>query len=164
MWRYLAGAASALLLVAAGFFMAKGLAGKAAQATPETTATAEALSPAMNFAELPEPPRASELSKEQKRFNRYDRDRNQAVSKEEFLTSRRKAYERLDTNKDGLISFDEYSAKAQLKFAKADVNRSATLDRREFSTTRVVRKQKPRPDCPPPLRQPKTDSEDDSDA
>ena len=45
--------------------------------------------------------------------------------------------------------FDEWAIKSREKFAKADADRSSTLNRAEFATTAVVRRVKPRPDCPP---------------
>ena len=94
-----------------------------------------------------EPPEASEKTREQKRFDRYDRNRDGKVDRDEYLLSRHKAFAKLDTNGDGKLSFEEYSAKAIGKFDKADADRSGTLDAAEFATTRVQRK--PRPKCPP---------------
>lgn len=165
MWRYLAGAVSALMLVAAGLMLGKGLAGGDPRipAMPAEAPAGIALADSMAFGAKAPVPTASERSREEKRFDRYDRDKNGAVSQAEYLVSRRKAYDRLDANGDGIVSFDEYAAKANAKFAKADADKSAALNRSEFSTTRVVRKSKPKPACPP-VRQGPVPSADQEEA
>jgi hypothetical protein len=179
MWRFLGGAASAMVLLAAGFFLIKSMAetsepvpmAKAeptALTMPKGKAPSSMLAAPMTFADrLAPPPSASEKSKEEKRFDRFDKDKNGAVSRVEYLTSRRKAYTKLDTNGDGQLSFEEYAIKTVVKFAKADGNRSQGLDRREFSTTRPLRKAKPKPKCAPsrgPLQAPSSTSEAEEDA
>lgn len=149
MGRYLAGVASALLLVTAGFFLWSGLARREV-GVPMPAAAMAALAPAVAAdpgAAVAEPPEASEKTREQKRFDRYDRNRDGKVDRDEYLLSRHKAFAKLDTNGDGKLSFEEYSAKAIGKFDKADADHSGTLDAAEFATTRVQRK--PRPKCPP---------------
>lgn len=90
----------------------------------------------------------SPATKEQRRFNRYDHDKNGEITQEEYLASRRKAFAKLDLNGDGKLSFDEYSAKAIKKFAVADASHDGKLTPVEFATTAV--KRKPRPiNCPP---------------
>jgi len=87
-----------------------------------------------------EPPAATEKTREEKRFQRYDKDRDGRVSREEFLASRRKAYAKLDADGDGKLNFDEWSVKTTTRFAKADSDKSATLTAEEFATTRIARK------------------------
>lgn len=153
MWRYLIGGASSLILVAAGFFLVKTMA-EPQNVIPNAPTTGEIakddpLASPMRFAAKDAPPTATELSKEEKRFNRYDKDKNGAVSKPEYLASRQKAYAKLDSNGDGVLSFDEYAVKTGLKFAKADGDKTGVLNRTEFSTTRVIRKPKLKLNCPP---------------
>lgn len=145
MWRFLAGAGSALLLAGAGFaWWSSGERGQPALIGAPGLAAAGAPGVA-------EPPQADEKTREQKRFDRYDKDRNEAVSRDEYLASRVKAFERLDLDRDGRLSFDEWAKKTTDKFAGADGDRDGRLDRQEFATTRVVRKGPPRKaDCPPP--------------
>ncbi|WP_419827463.1 EF-hand domain-containing protein [Sphingomonas sp.] len=144
--RYLAGVASALLLVAAGFFLWRALARDGtAPALPQPLAQVAAAGPEAPTAA--DAPQATEATREEKRFHRYDHDRDGKVSREEYLAARRKAFARLDLNHDGVLQFDEYAAKAGAKFAGADADKSGALDAAEFATTRVVRKAKPR--CPP---------------
>ncbi len=106
---------------------------------------------AMTFADVSPPIEASEKTREEKRFSRYDKDKNGAVSRGEYLISRQKAYAKLDTNADGKLSFDEYAVKTVAKFATADRDRTGALTAAEFMTTRVVRKTA-KSKCPPPSR------------
>ncbi|MCJ8156197.1 histidine kinase [Sphingomonas sp. LaA6.9] len=149
MGRFLAGVASALLLAGAGIFWWQ----SRAESEPRLP-----LAPAVQSAGLPlsddpvpDPPEASAKTREEKRFGRYDKDRNGGISTEEYFASRRKAFAKLDANRDGRLSFDEWGAKTREKFAKADTDRSQVLNRAEFATTAPVRKSRPKPDCPPAI-------------
>ena len=147
--RYLAGVASALLLVAAGFFLWTGLArgeGSVPSAPPQAAPSSSAAM--ANATAVIDPPQATERTREQKRFDRYDRNRDGKVDRDEYLLNRRKAFAKLDTDGDGKLSFDEYSARAIAKFAKADADRSGALIAAEFATTRVERKPEPESRCP----------------
>ncbi len=85
--------------------------------------------------------------REARRFNRYDKDRNGAINRDEYLANRKKAFAKLDLNGDGKLSFDEYTVKTVKKFATADRNGDGTLTPPEFATTAI--KRKPRAPCPP---------------
>ena len=153
MWRYLAGGAAALLMVALGvlIFNARArtdpmlppqplVAGQPSQATPAGTPLPDTV------------PEATERTREQKRFDRYDKDRDGKVTRDEYLMQRRKAFAKLDTNHDGQLSFDEWAIKAETKFATADKDKSNSLTAAEFATTAVKRKPK-RVNCPPAQQQ-----------
>ena len=86
--------------------------------------------------------------REARRFNRYDKDRDGAVTREEYFVSRQKAYARLDLDGDGKLSFAEYSAKAAKKFMTADLNRDQQLGAAEFASTAVKRRVRTAPECP----------------
>ena len=144
MWRYLAGGAGALLLAGGGLMLWQSFAETPRLISPAPAVAAQATTPA-----LAEPPAASEATREEKRFNRYDKDRNGAVSREEWLASRRKAYAKLDVNGDGKLGFDEWSIKTTDRFAKADGDKSGVLTVAEFATTRIVRNEKKAPPCVP---------------
>lgn len=146
MWRFLAGVGSALALVAAGLFLFR------------SDAATEKLPPPPVATNAPEqvaetdpgdPPAATARTREQKRFDRYDKDRDGRITRDEYLASRRKAYAKLDTNGDGRLSFDEWAAKTSGKFATADKGRDGALDAAEFATTAVKRKPGKRVECPP---------------
>ncbi len=144
MGRFLAGVASALLLAAAGFFWWQGRGSSGHADVPAFAGSA-----AMAEGTVADPPEAEERTREQKRFDRYDKDRNEGVSREEYLANRQKAFARLDVNGDGRLSFDEWAKKTTDKFATADADKSGVLTRAEFATTKVVRKTPVRRDCPP---------------
>lgn len=148
MWRYLAGGVAALLMVAAGVLLSNALARRDPPAPIQPLGSAPAAAPTDPLPDaLPE---ASARTREQKRFDRYDKDRNDSVTREEYLAARRKAFAKLDTNHDGALSFDEWAIKATTKFAGADKDRSNTLSRAELATTAVKRKAPRRPvNCPP---------------
>ncbi|WP_294322728.1 histidine kinase [uncultured Sphingomonas sp.] len=146
MWRFLAGVGSALALVAAGLFLFRSDAATEALPPPPRAATVAA------EAEVPladDPPAATPRTREQKRFDRYDKDRDGRITRDEYLASRRKAYAKLDTNGDGRLNFDEWAAKTATKFATADKGRDGALDAGEFATTAVKRKPARRVECPP---------------
>lgn len=162
MWRFLAGVASTLLLITAGFFIWQGQASTGEDIVSPPPSDGSTI---MTAADIAGPPTATDKTREQKRFGRYDKDKNGAVSREEYLTSRRKAYAKLDVSGDGRLSFEEYAIKTVTKFTVADRDRSAALTPAEFLSTRVLRtasKQK----CPPPNRVqlPVPIDADDSDA
>lgn len=144
MRRILAAGAAAALLGIAGLFWWGSKSGTASSLLP-TPAFAQT----EDHSEQSDPPQAGASTREEKRFDRYDKDRDSAITRDEYLANRRKAYARLDLNGDGQLSFDEWSKKTVDKFAKADADSSGKLDRPEFATTKVVRKAKPKPDCPP---------------
>jgi len=148
--RILASVGSALLLIVAGIFLWRDRA-DAELAPPPPVEVADG---AAVDEEPAAPPRASERTREERRFDRYDKDRNDGITREEYLRSRRTAFGKLDTNGDGRLSFDEWAAKTTAKFATADRDGSGVLTRAEFATTRVVRRTPARTaarcDCPAP--------------
>lgn len=149
MWRYFVGGAAALLLALAGMFLFRGSAASEAKLPPAPPAQAKAATDEPLPAEAP---RASERTREQKRFDRYDKDRNEAISREELLAPRRKAWAKLDKNGDGKLSFEEWAVRSVTRFAEADRDRSGAMSRAEFATTAPKRRATPRCACPPATR------------
>lgn len=149
MWRYLAGAVAALLLAGAGlFWFTSGSANRGI--SPLLPAVPQA---AEDPGALPDTvPEASAKTREQKRFSRYDKDKDGSITRDEYLMARHKAFAKLDTNGDGRLDFDEWAIKATTKFATADKDKSGALTPAEFATTAVVRKARPKAKCacPPP--------------
>ena len=145
MWRFVAGSVSALLLAGAGIILWRGADAESPIPPAPAALTASAQAPSDDA----DPPAASEKTREEKRFSRYDKDRNGAVAREEYLAARRKAFARLDANGDGRLGFEEYAVKTVEKFAKADADKTGALTPIEFATTRVIRKPSltPRCDC-----------------
>ena len=89
------------------------------------------------------------FDREAKRFNRYDKDKNGAVSRDEYFANRHKAFAKLDLDHDGKLSFDEYSAKVIAKFNVADLRHEGKLTPAEFATTAIVHKVRTKAYCPP---------------
>lgn len=150
MWRFLAGVASALLLAGAGVFLFRSSARTEPPIAALTATAASAATDGSVLADDGEIPAATAKTREERRFGRYDKDKDGAVARDEFLASRRKAFVKLDVDGDGRLSFDEWAVKAMAKFAAADADRSGRLTPAEFATTAVKRKARPRPNCPPP--------------
>ena len=148
MWRYLAGGAAALAMVGAGALVF---------GSHNNPAPLLAAQPAMHASvddqsdpPLPDTaPAALPATREQKRFNRYDKDRDGRITRDEYLMQRRKAFAKLDADHDGRLSFDEWAFKATTKFASADRDKSGAMTATEFATTAVKRKTPSRAKCPP---------------
>ncbi len=159
MWRYLAGAVAALLLAGGGILLFNGRAASDRSLPGAPASIGEEASTSLPDAA----PEASEKTREQKRFNRYDKDKNGAITSDEYLANRRKAYARLDINHDGTLSFDEWAIKATTKFAGADADRNGAMSPAEFATTAVKRKSpaKAKCACPPTPAAPDEPKEDE---
>ena len=151
MRRFLAGVAAALLLVTGGVFIWRAQAERGSAVPLLAAVVADT---PMGLADLAGPPVASERTREEKRFSRYDKDKNGAVAREEYLVARRKNFAKLDVNGDGRLGFEEYAVKAIVKFAAADKDRNGALSASEFALTRVVRKSAPKCACKPVTRVP----------
>ncbi|WP_341711976.1 EF-hand domain-containing protein [Erythrobacter sp.] len=83
----------------------------------------------------PEPPEASELSKEQQRFFRYDRNRDWRISRTEMLSTRTDAFRKLDKDGNNLLDFEEWAVATVDKFEGADVDGDNQLSPAEFAKT-----------------------------
>jgi hypothetical protein len=142
MLRFVAGVASALLLIGAGFFLWMS---RAERDDPVPPAPQAAVGEDDGDTASAEPPRASEKSREEKRFGRADKDKNGRITLEELYQPRRKAYAKLDSNKDGRLSFEEWAVSTTEKFNGADSDRSGWLSAAEFATTKPKTKAKARP-------------------
>ena len=142
MRRVLGGAVGALLLASAGLWFWQGQAEEndiPAMAPPP--AIAEVLpaagKDALAFGSAPPtPPEAPKASREEQRFNRYDRNRDEIISRLEMMGSRTKAFKSLDRDGNNLLSFEEWAAVTSDRFAKADGNRDTLLTRKEFTATK----------------------------
>lgn len=139
MWRFAAGAGSALLLVLGGFFVWQSVANREAAIEAPVAAVGDQSDDAVAEAQPDErpapPPSADSRTKEQRRFDRADKDKNGAIVLEELYQPRRRAFARLDTNGDGRLSFEEWAVRTSKKFTDADRNRDGRLTREEFATT-----------------------------
>lgn len=142
MGRFLAGSIAALLLVAAGLFWWQGEAeqdarpliaqGAARAQTPSLPGEGD---PGARGAPPPGPPAAAQRTREQRRFDRYDRNRDGAITRVEMLSTRSAAFRKLDKDGNNLLSFEEWSVRTSDRFAGADANKDGKLVAAEFATT-----------------------------
>lgn len=132
--RFSAGAASALLLVAAGLFIWTSRAQQEGPAVPGAPPP-QAAEAGLDSGTPATPPAADERTREQRRFDRADRNRDGRITLAELTYPRQRAFARLDTNHDGRLSFEEWAVRTLTKFSGADANHDGALTREEFATT-----------------------------
>jgi hypothetical protein len=84
--------------------------------------------------DLPEVP---EETKEQKRFDRLDRDRDGKITLPEMLAPRAKEFRKLDVDGNNLLTFDEWAVRSINKFKAADKGGKGYLTREDFAATRA---------------------------
>ena len=143
--RMVLGAVSALLLAGAGLFWWQGQASINA-AAPPAQMTGEPESTGLPLEELPDEdgegmqgatlPGMNEASREEKRFNRLDRNRDNAITRLEMLQPRIVMFRKLDTDHNNLLSFEEWSVTTSNKFKAADGDGNGSLNRGEYVTTK----------------------------
>lgn len=85
--------------------------------------------------EGPMPPEVSKRTREQMRFDRLDRNRDNIISRNEMLSTRTAAFRKLDKDGNNLLSFEEWAVATVDKFAAADADGDGRLTRAEFATT-----------------------------
>jgi hypothetical protein len=145
----------ALILVGTGMFWWQGRAEveKGAPPPPSSEELAGALADdTLPYADItnlegPEPPEATELTREQQRFFRYDRDRDWRITRNEMLATRAGAFRKLDTDGNNLLTFEEWAVSTVNKFKAADQNGNLELTPEEFAKTRPKRAKKPACRC-----------------
>lgn len=153
--RILVGALGALLLVSSGIFWWQGHAAVRQPATPARLAL-EAV-PTADADELPDSeagdavgpglPEASEQSREQKRYDRLDKNRDGQITRIEMLGPRVKDFRKLDSDGNNLLTFDEWSIATDNRFKNADKNGDNWLNRDEFATTKPKKPKTPACKC-----------------
>lgn len=92
----------------------------------------------------PEPPEASELTKEEQRFFRYDRNRDRIITRNEMLSTRSDGFRKLDVDGNNLLTFEEWAVTTATRFDKMDANANEQLTPAEFATSAP----KPKPKKP----------------
>ncbi|MCJ2181429.1 EF-hand domain-containing protein [Novosphingobium sp. 1949] len=153
--RVVLGALGALCLVGLGLFWWQGRAEveRAApppEAAPTRSGDPDAL-PSVASDDMvglvgPAPPEATELSREQKRFGRYDRDSDGRITRNEMLSPRTEAFRKLDKDGNNLLTFEEWAVATVDKFDHADTNHDDWLTPAEFRRT-APPPSKPKPRC-----------------
>jgi hypothetical protein len=148
--RIVLGAFIAMLFLGVGLFWLQGRAQVERGAPPpEPPAATPTGLPSADVAGLrgPEPPEASELTREQQRFFRYDRNRDQRITREEMLSTRTAAFRALDKDGNNLLTFEEWAVTTVDRFEKADANGDGELTAAEFATTAPAPRASATPRC-----------------
>lgn len=150
--RTILGALGALFMVGIGLFWWQGRAEVERGAPPPAAPVASAETtdiPTADGAGMigPAPPEATELTREQQRFGRYDRDRSGRVSRNEMLSTRTDAFRKLDKDGNNLLTFEEWAVATVNRFEAADRDRDAELTAEEFATTKPKRSSRPSCRC-----------------
>ena len=109
---------------------------------PEEPAPGPEELPIVDPADLegPAPPEASELTREERRFFRYDRDRDRIITRNEMLSTRSDAFRKLDVDGNNLLTFEEWAVTTVERFEGADANGDDKLTPSEFRTTAPKRR------------------------
>ena len=137
--RIVLGALGALALLGLGLFWLQGRAQVERGAPPPDPPSSDAPTglPSADISGLrgPDPPEVSELTREQQRFSRYDRNRDGIITREEMMASRTAAFRKLDKDGNNLLTFEEWAVATSDRFAGADANADGKLTPAEFATT-----------------------------
>lgn len=147
MRRLIAAIAAGLFVTSAAVLIARDSDEGTETVLPERPATdAETPRELPVIPELAPPPAADPVSKEEKRFNRLDKDRDEAITLSEMVQPRRAAFAKLDLDGDGTLRFEEWAIKTIDKFEAADADASGQLTREEYATT-APKPRKAKPAC-----------------
>jgi hypothetical protein len=142
--RLVLGALAALLFVSAGLFWWQGRAEIDPGEPPpalEDFSGPDSAPTALPSADVggklgPAPPEATEITREQRRFWRYDRDRDGRITRNEMLSARTPAFRKLDRDGNNLLTFEEWASATAAKFDGADRDANRELSPAEFATTK----------------------------
>lgn len=145
MKKFVAGAAGMMLMLTAGLFLWIGADGQDVP-IPEAPPPPEPMDPEiLPEADLneetvgPTPPEAYKATREEMRFNRYDRNRDESITRLEMMSSRTDGFRKLDTDGNNLLTFEEWAVATSDRFSGADSDGNGQLTRTEFRTTRPKR-------------------------
>jgi hypothetical protein len=130
--RFLAGAAACFLLLTGAFLIWPSRA-EHASGLPSAPAARAAGNFSFDSGSL-QAPEASAKTREEKRFARYDKNKDAKVEADEYLAARRRNFDKLDVDRNGALSFQEYAAKGIEKFNAAG-GRKGWLSAAEFVAT-----------------------------
>ena len=153
MKRFLLGGFAVLVMLGLGLFWLQGRAEVEQGAPPPVPAPAAISSDTLPQADVagmrgPAPPVASELTREQRRFFRYDRNRDLKITRNEMLSSRTDSFRDLDADGNNLLTFEEWAVTTVERFEKMDGNGDDWLTPAEFATSAPKPRASPvRPGC-----------------
>lgn len=83
----------------------------------------------------PAPPEVSELTREEQRFFRYDRNRDRLITRNEMLSTRSDGFRALDADGNNLLTFEEWAVTTVKRFEGADTDGDGRLTPHEFAAT-----------------------------
>ena len=146
MTRYLAAILACLLVTTGLVLVWQSRAERPALAAPPEPRLAAMSSPT-RLAPIPEAPAADPKSKEEKRFDRADKNKDGRITLAELIEPRRKPFAKLDLDRDGRLSFEEWAVRTIDKFKAADGDGNAALTRAEYASTAPKPKAKPACGC-----------------
>lgn len=146
MLRYLAGAASCLLILTGAFLLWQGRATTPDLPEPPDPRLAAPTDRPVFLKPIGEAPSADPKSKEEKRFDRADKNDDGKITLAELVEPRRKPFAKLDLDHDGKLSFEEWAVTTITKFETADADKSKALTPAEYATT-APKPKKSRPAC-----------------
>lgn len=135
------GVFAGLALAGVGVFWWQGRAAVEANAppppSPEAPAPAAESLPITDPGAMagPVPPQPSELTREEQRFFRYDRNRDRLITRNEMLSTRSDGFRALDVDGNNLLTFEEWAVATVNRFEGADADGNGRLTPREFATT-----------------------------
>ncbi len=125
--RMLLGAFGALAMLAIGLFWLQGRAQvEEAAPPPELPVAGPAVDPdALPSADVaglrgPAPPESDEITREQRRFFRFDRNRDGRITRNEMLATRTNAFRKLDKDGNNLLTFEEWAVTTATRFSEMD--------------------------------------------
>lgn len=151
--RIVLGGLIALVLVGVGAFWWQGRAATERGAPPPQLAKAEPkrtdIPPEADVAGMtgPAPPEATSVSREQRRFMRYDGDNDGRITRNEMMATRAAAFRKLDTDGNNLLTFEEWAVATANRFKAADRDGNLELSAAEFATTKADPPKRPRCKC-----------------
>ena len=138
--RIILGAVGALLLAAVGLFWWQGRAQLEKGAPPPDISASRAASGPVELPTagahgrgpgLPGAGKATQTT-EQKRFNRFDKNHDGRITRNEMLSTRVAAFKKLDVNHDNLLTFEEWAVKTANRFKEVDRNGDGIITRDEL--------------------------------
>ncbi|MBS7668739.1 hypothetical protein [Croceicoccus gelatinilyticus] len=152
--RMVVGALGALMLVAMGLFWWQGRAIEVeGLPPPDMDASAQVREPEalpsadVNEMQGPKLPTAIKMNDEQRRFARYDINRDLIITRNEMLSTRVSAFRKLDVDGNNLLTFEEWAVTTVNRFEGADGDKDGRLTPAEYATTAPKKKTRPAPKC-----------------
>jgi hypothetical protein len=131
--RFFAGVAACFLLMTGAFLIwqSRAESGPSLPGAPPARTLGSSLFGSATPLQAPE---ASAKTREEKRFSRYDKNKDGKVETDEYLAARRRNFDKLDVDHNGALSFQEYAVKGIEKFNAAG-GRKGWLSPAEFVAT-----------------------------